>query len=260
MTGPMEHLSNSRPGGAGQPAPPRRPGTPPEAPAPPPPSSADLNAAAQGAAGGNPPAPPADPPVARLWPGDPGTLPAPARRALAALVRGPHVSAADDGAAWRDLVTHLDAVRSRLADLYLDLVLDHDEQIAFVRDAAAASGAPPVVRELPLTFADTVLLLHLRSRLLEAPGSDVVADLDDVMDELRPFRRRSSPDGGGLDGAGFDGGVAAGWKRLADAGILRPVPGSERRAVISPVLRTLFGAEEIEAVRNEYARFSREGL
>lgn len=246
MTGPMDHLSSSRPGGTGQPPSSRRTGALPQVPPPPaPPTSSDVTTL--------------DAP-ARLWPGDPGTLPAPARRALAALVRGPHLSAADDDATWRDLVTHLDAVRSRLADLYLDLVLDHDEQLAYVRDAVAAPDGPPVVREVPLNFADTVLLLHLRTRLLEAPGGEVVADLDTILEDLRPFRRRSSPDGGGLDGAGFDGALAAGWHRLVAAGILLPVPGTDRRAVVSPVLRTLFGAEEIQAVQNEYARLSREGL
>ncbi|GAB4084865.1 hypothetical protein GCM10028784_14950 [Myceligenerans cantabricum] len=255
MTGPMEHLSSSRPGGSGQARvvrPPRSDDTAqhPVAPA----------AAVTAEPGRDLPVPTAehdpagDEPAARLWQGDPGTLPAAARRALAALVRGPYLSGADDDETWRDLLAHLDAVRARLADMYLDVVLDHDDQIAFVRDATAATDAPPVVREVPLSFLDTVLLLHLRTRLLESPGQDVVADLDDVSDRLHPFRRRS-----GVDGMGFDAGLEAGWDRLVAAGILRP-SGSGRRCVVSPVLRTLFGADEIQAVQAEYARLSREGL
>lgn len=240
MTEPMEPLRNARPGGTGQPRGSR---------APQPPDSPTVAANA----------PDAGPATARLWPDDTGSLPAPARKALATLVRGPHLSAASDDATWRDLLAHADAIRTRLADMYLDLVLDHDEQVAYVRDAAAPD-APAVVREIELTFIDTVLLLHLRTLLLETPGGHVVAGLDAVVDHLRPFRVRSNPDGGGLDGAGFDGGVTAGWRRLVEAGILAPVENDERHCVVSPVLRTLFGAEEIHAVRTEYARLSREAL
>ena len=257
MTRPMEPLRNIRPGGGGQPQPqprgPRVPRTEPRTDA----TDAAWDPSTPGTSSGGTTV--AEPPTARLWPGDAGSLPAPARRALAALVRGPHLSAARDEATWRDLLTHADAVRTRLADMYLDLVLDHDDQVAYLRDADAPD-APAVVREIQLTFTDTVLLLHLRTRLLEAPGGHVTADLDAVVDHLRPFRRRSSPDGGGLDGAGFDAGVVSGWKRLIAAGLLLPVDDDERRCVISPVLRTLFGAEEIQAVQTEYARLSREAL
>ncbi|MBE1876297.1 DUF4194 domain-containing protein [Myceligenerans pegani] len=252
MTGPMEHLSNSRPGGSG-PARVVRPGRP---------DDTGQHATAPVNAPGVPPSSGigtgTDEPTARLWQGDPGTLPAAARRALAALVRGPYLSAADDDETWRDLLTHLDTVHARLADMYLDVVVDHDEQIAFVRDAASAPDAPPVVREVPLAFLDTVLLLHLRTRLLESPGQDVVVDLDDVVDHLHAFRRRGGTGTTGY-GTGFDVGIAAGWDRLVDTGILRPA-GPGRRCVVSPVLRTLFGADEIQAVQAEYARLSREGL
>ncbi|WP_307865068.1 DUF4194 domain-containing protein [Myceligenerans salitolerans] len=252
MTGPMEHLSTSRPGGSGtaRVVRPGRPGdtgqhpTAPEGvPAPGGPASSDTGTEAA---------------TARLWPGDPGTLPAAARRVLASLVRGPYLSAADDDETWAELLTHLDAVRGRLADMYLDVVVDHDEQIAFVRDATSAPDAPAVVREVPLTFLDTVLLLHLRTRLLESPGQEVVVELDDVVDHLHAFRRRSGSGASGY-GTGFDVGIATAWDRLVEAGILRAV-GPGRRCVVAPVLRTLFGADEIQAVQAEYARLSREGL
>lgn len=251
MTGPMEHLSTARPGGSGQARVVR------------PPRPDDTGQQPAAPAGGSAPGAPASDtrlgePTARLWPGDPGTLPAAARRALATLVRGPHLSAADDDETWRDLLTHLDVVRGRLADMYLDVVVDHDEQIAFVRDAAAAPDAPPVVRELPLTFLDTVLLLHLRTRLLESPGQEVVVELDDVVEHLHPFRRRSGTGASGYAG-GFDASIASGWDRLVEAGVLRSA-GPGRRCTVSPVLRTLFGADEIQAVQAEYTRLSREGL
>ena len=103
----------------------------------------------------------------RLWPGDHGTLPAAARLALARLVRGPYLAAEPEPDTWRALLAHEDVVRERLADQYLDLVVDGDAQVAFVRDVPAAD-APQVVREVTLTFLDTALLLHLRALLLDS--------------------------------------------------------------------------------------------
>ncbi|MBL0887022.1 DUF4194 domain-containing protein [Myceligenerans indicum] len=253
MTGPMEHLSSSRPGGTGQARVVRsaRPDDTGQQPVAGPTGLAhDLPGTPH--TGG-------EEPGTRLWQGDPGSLPASARRSLAALVRGPYLAAADDEEAWRDLLTHLELVRGRLADMYLDVVVDHDEQIAFVRDATAAPDAPAVVRELPLTFLDTVLLLHLRTRLLESPGQEVVTDLDDVVEHLHPFRRRSGTGTTGY-GTGFDAAMDAGWDRLTEAGLLQPTGERGRRRIVSPVLRTLFGADEIQAVQAEYTRLSREGL
>lgn len=243
MTEPMEHLSNSRPGGNGQPRATRPART----------DDTGQHPVVPDTAGG-----PAEP-AARLWQGDPGVLPAATRRALASLVRGPYLSAADDEETWGDLLTHLDAVRARLADMYLEVVIDHDEQIAFVRDVTATADAPAVVREIPLTFLDTVLLLHLRTRLLESPGQEIVVELDDAVEHLHAFRRRSGSSGPTGYGTGFDVGIASAWDRLVDAGILHHV-GPGRRCVVSPVLRSLFGADEIQAVQAEYARLSREGL
>ncbi|MEV0953226.1 DUF4194 domain-containing protein [Promicromonospora sp. NPDC050249] len=187
---------------------------------------------------------------AHLWPGDHGTLPAPARLALARLVRGPYLAAESDPDTWRALLSHEDVVRERLCDQYLDLVVDADAQVAFVRDVPAAD-APQVVRELTLTFLDTALLLHLRALLLDSPDGRVAVSRDEAADHLGQYRRR-----GGGSPMDFTRQLDATWARLTESGMLEPLSGD--RCVVSPVLRTVFGADQVAALSAEYARLAKE--
>ncbi|GAA4705169.1 protein of unknown function (DUF4194) [Promicromonospora umidemergens] len=186
----------------------------------------------------------------RLWPGDHGTLPAPARLALARLVRGPYLAAESDQDTWRALLTNEDVVRERLADQYLDLVVDADAQVAFVRDVPA-QDAPQVVRELTLTFLDTALLLHLRALLLDSADARVAISRDEAADHLGMYRRR-----GGGSPMDFTRQLDATWARLIESGMLEPLSGD--RCVVSPVLRTVFGADQVAALSAEYARLAKE--
>jgi hypothetical protein len=226
------------------------------------PARADLSAARPGrpAGGGASPAPSgtglgggpetgADAGT-RLWPDDRGTLPAPARRALARIVRGPYLAAESDPDTWRALLTHEDVVRERLADQYLDLVVDADAQVAFVRDAPAPD-APQVVREMTLTFLDTALLLHLRALLLDSADGRVAISRDEAADHLGMYRRR-----GGGSPMDFSRQLDATWARLVESGMLEPLSGD--RCVVSPVLRTVFGADQVAALSAEYARLAKE--
>lgn len=221
---------------------------------------ADLRTARPGrtAGGGVPTAPsgagtgqePGEGGGARLWPGDHGTLPAPARLALARLVRGPYLAAETDPDTWRALLTNEDIVRERLADQYLDLVVDADAQVAFVRDVPTAD-APQVVREVALTFLDTALLLHLRALLLDSADGRVAISRDEAADHLGMYRRR-----GGGSPMDFSRQLDATWARLIESGMLEPLSGD--RCVVSPVLRTVFGADQVAALSTEYARLAKE--
>lgn len=185
-----------------------------------------------------------------LWDGETGTLREPSRRALVALVRGPYVSADRHADMWRAMVADADAIRSRLADLFLDLVVDETAGVAFVRGAQTTEGtAPQVVRTLALTFMDTVLLLHLRDELLRCGGAGrVIVGKDEVYEQLNTYRPDAS-----TDEAGFRKRINASWKKVEDQNILVPT-STEGRFEVSPVLRLVFGPEQIAAVRQSYRR------
>lgn len=129
-----------------------------------------------------------------LWDGDSGTLREPSRRVLVQLLRGPYLSASRHGNLWTALLSDEDAVRSSLADLFLDLVTDHAAQVAFVRNTSADVDAPKVMRTATLTFLDTALLLHLRQTLLqESGGRKTIVGVDEVADQLQVYRGKTTP-------------------------------------------------------------------
>lgn len=188
-----------------------------------------------------------------LWPGDSGTLREPSRRALVQLLRGPYLSAASHPNLWSALLADEDAIRSRLSDLFLELVTDQGAQVAFVRNVDAETDTPKVMRTATLTFLDTALLLHLRQQLLhEATGGKAIVGADEVADQLQVYRGKDN-----ADPAGFAKRINSSWQKMIKYGILAPTT-TEGRYEVSPVLRLVFGPEEIAAVQAEYRRIAAE--
>ncbi|MHA7303736.1 DUF4194 domain-containing protein [Arthrobacter sp. TMN-49] len=189
--------------------------------------------------------------AAVLWDGDSGTLRESSRRALVQLLRGPYLSAANHGRLWTALLADEDAIRSSLSDLFLELVTDDAAQVAFVRNAGADIDAPKVMRTATLTFLDTALLLHLRQQLLhESTGNKAIVGADEVADQLQVYRGKD-----GADPAGFAKRISTSWQKMVKYGLLSTT-STDGRFVISPVLRLVFGPEEIAAVRQEYRRLA----
>ena len=125
-----------------------------------------------------------------LWPGDTGTLREQSRRAFVHLVRGPYLSAQRHPNLWNALLNDHDAIASRLADMFLTLVVDAEAQVAFVRNIDVDGiDVPRVVRTAALTFIDTALLLNLRQQLLQSGGSErTIVGRDEVADQMQVYR------------------------------------------------------------------------
>lgn len=195
---------------------------------------------------------PGVPAVSGLWDGDTGTLREQSRRAVVQLLRGPYLAARRHPQLWNAVLGDEQAIRSKLADLFLDLVVDAEAEVAFVRNVVQETfDAPKVVRSAPLTFMDTALLLHLRQQLLQAGGGErVIVGADELADQLQVYRGRDN-----ADPALFGKRINASWTKLEKYGILART-STEGRFEISPVLRLIFGAEEITAVQAEFARLA----
>jgi hypothetical protein len=200
------------------------------------------------------PAPDAD---VELFPGDSGTLSLDARRALCQLLAGPSIDAQRHTQLWPALLRNEAAIRARLAELFLELVIDRDASVAFTRQADTGElDTPTLLRTQSLTFIDSVLLLHLRQHLAEADaqGRRAVVEEEALSDELSVYEKNLS-----TDRAGFMKRVAAAIVKMRDSHILTQLRGSEGRYEISPVLKLLFSAEDVQALGQVY-RELREGV
>lgn len=181
---------------------------------------------------------------------DHGELQPGTRRALLAVLRGPYVRAnTGDGRVWAALVRDEPIIRSRLADLYLDLILDLDAGLAFVRNLAVVD-APSVVRNHPLTLLDTALVLFLRRRLLAQQGGGVrtFVGRDEIEDQLRSYRPADL-----TDKKGFDDRITASINKLKKNSVLLTTDDDERWE-ISPVLGLVFGPDEVALVTADLER------
>jgi len=188
------------------------------------------------------------------WPGDTGTLAIDSRRALAQIVQGPYLSSTQRPQLWSALRSDEAAIRSRLHDLFLDLVVDTEAGFAFVRNVAADDvDVPRVVRSQNLTFIDTALLLVLRQHLLSGDGvSRVFVDREDVYEQLSVFRTQDR------DQTDFEKRLNSAWRKIDGLGLLHQVrgDGDDGRVEISPVLRLLIDPDQVRAIGAEYERLA----
>ncbi len=185
-----------------------------------------------------------------LYQGDSGELSLDARRVLIQLLAGPSLDGQRHSKLWPILIRDESAIRGRLSELFLQLVIDRDLQVAFTRQAETGDlEVPRLLRRANLTFLDSILLLHLRQRLTqaEAHGDRAVVSTDEIVEFLGVYEQA-----GNTDRALFEKRIHASIEKIKKHSILRKIRSSEDRFEISPTLKLLFSAEEIQALTRIY--------
>jgi len=160
------------------------------------------------------------------------------RRVLVHLMQGPFLDGRRDPARYAQLLRDRAAIEVRLADLFLELVVDDDAQVAFVRQSESDPDAPKLLRRLTgLNRLDSVLLLVLRQMLLtqSSRGQRTVVSEAEVQQALAAYRRTTS-----TDEAGFAKEVRASIAKIQRAGLLDE-QGDDYE--VSPVLRLMIGPD-----------------
>ena len=185
-----------------------------------------------------------------LYHGDSGELSLDARRVLVQLLAGPSLDGRRHSRLWPILIRDEAAICRRLSELFLQLVIDRDLQVAFTRQADMGDlEAPRLLRRAKLTFLDSILLLHLRQRLTqaEAHGERAVISTDEIVEFLGVYEQA-----GNTDRALFEKRIHASIEKIKQHSILRKIRSSEDRFEISPTLKLLFSAEEIQELTRIY--------
>ncbi|MDR0735516.1 MAG: DUF4194 domain-containing protein [Zoogloeaceae bacterium] len=189
-----------------------------------------------------------------LFLGDSGELPLDTRRALVQLLAGPSLDGCRHPKLWPILVRDKVLICRRLAEFFLELVIDPDVQVAFTRQADTGDlEVPLLLRRAQLSFIESILLLYLRQRLTQADaqGDRAVVSSDEILEFLTLYERASS-----TDRAGFARRVHAAIEKIKTHSILRKIRSSDDRFEISPTLKLLFSAEKIEALTRLYQRMA----
>ena len=180
-----------------------------------------------------------------LFEGDEGRLELAQRKALVALLKHRFVTARTHPVEWRAIVANPSLVRSRLNDLFLDLHLDREREVAFKRQAAPDGGGrfPTLLFDTAWSREETVLMVFLRSRSRAAEGtgvSRVYVDRQEMVDHVATLRPAQATDQA-TDGRR----AAAAVDALNKAGLLIG-PRTADRFEISPAIDVVLPLERLQ--------------
>ncbi len=187
--------------------------------------------------------------------GDTGTLPVDTRRVLVQLLLGPSVDARRQSKLWPVLLRDQAIIRSRMHDLFLEVVIDHEQQVAFTRQVTSEElDVPILLRKASLTFLETTLLLFLRQRLTQADaqGERAVLSLGEMREHMAVFEREGNP-----DHARFERQITNAVEKAKKLSLIQRIRGSDERYEVAPTLKLLFSAEEIQSLSRTYAQLVR---
>ncbi|QFY89758.1 DUF4194 domain-containing protein [Magnetovirga frankeli] len=185
-----------------------------------------------------------------LYQGDSGELSLDTRRVLVQLLAGPSLDGQRHSRLWPIMIRDEAVICGRLSELFLQLVIDRDQQVAFTRQADTGDlEAPRLLRRANLTFLDSIVLLHLRQRLTqaEAHGDRAVVSTEEIVELLGVYEQV-----GNTDRALFEKRIHASIEKIKKHSILHKIRASENRFEISPTLKLLFSAEEIQVLTGIY--------
>lgn len=188
----------------------------------------------------------------KLYAEDAGQLPFEARRVFVQLLSGPAIDGKRHPKLWHGLLNHEAVLRVRLSDLFLELVLDYDQEVAFTKQADVGDlEAPILLRRVKLTFLSSVLMLYLRQLLLEAEAQSLRAVVDeaDMIEQMYLYEKSQSK-----DAAGFRKRTQAAIENAKKHNFLLRIENSKDRYEISPTLKLLFGADEVIALQKQYEK------
>lgn len=180
-----------------------------------------------------------------LWDGDRGKLADNSRRALLKLIQGPYLSSKQHSRLWTALLADYDQIQSRLNDLFLDVIIDEVDEFAFTRKVHAPEfDAPSALRNVSLTYADTIMLLVLRQQLLAAGGGRrTIVSQTEIFEQLAIYRNS--------DAASYARNLNAAWTRMSSQyRVIHAV--DDGRVEISPIVKFMIDDERVRALTQVY--------
>jgi hypothetical protein len=154
--------------------------------------------------------------------------------------------------AWEGILASEDDLRARLDEMYLDLVVDHEAEVAFKRQQDGDDVPRVLRREKALTRDASFVLIFLRREYAFADPGDgpVVITRDQIGEFLRAYR-----EDGDTDDARFSRRVGAAINTLVKPWqILEPDPAVDYLFTVSPVAVPLVGVDEMRRLEAAFRK------
>lgn len=213
-------------------------------------SEPDDGLPSDAAAGFIEPVPMEDDP-AELFAGDRGTLDVDVRRVLVRLLRRRFLLAEKSPAQWRTLLENQQIIESRLHDLFVRLVIDHDRGIAYKQQVRSAElDVPILLKDDPYNRAETLVLVHLRTVFQRERGTGATSARVDIEELEQTVLTYFDPDDHNL--ARGQNEIRKAVERLAKEGLLAEESAGRYR--ITPLVEVVLSIEKL----TELSRWLRE--
>jgi len=173
--------------------------------------------------------------------GDRGTLDPPVRRVLVRLLQRRFLLA-EQTAEWKVLLEHQQVIESRLHDLFVRLIVDHDRGVAYKQQVRSDQLEVPILlRDESYSRAETLVLVYLRTVYQrETTAGEPAARVDVEEVEQTVLSYFTHADG---DVARRQRAVRAALARLSVEGIVDEE--TEGRYRISPLVEIVLSAERL---------------
>lgn len=134
-----------------------------------------------------------------LFEGDEGRLDLGQRRTMVTLLKQRFITAASHPREWKVIVTNPSPLRARLNELFLDLHLDTEHEVAYKRQVTPEGGGrfPTLLHDIAWTREETILLVFLRSRSRSAQAAGAArtfVDKEDMLEHVAGLRPAHATD------------------------------------------------------------------
>ena len=182
-----------------------------------------------------------------LFAGDRGVLDPEARRVLVRLLQRRFLLADRNRGEWTVLMDHRHAIESRLNDLFVRLVVDHDRGVAYKEQVRSDELEIPILlRDEAYSRAETLVLVHLRTvyqRESTAGEPSARVDIEDIEQTVLTYFAEADGSTARRQKA-----IRAAVARLRQDGVIEEE--SEGRYRISPLVEILLSSERLRELRD----------
>lgn len=193
---------------------------------------------------------------AELFAGDSGTLDADVRTVLVRLLQRRFLLADRNRAQWRVLLENQQVIESRLHDLFVHLVVDHERGVAYKRQVRSAElDVPVLLRDEAYSRAETLILVHLRSVFQREQGVGETSTRVDLEEIERTALTYFDPDDTNVASAQRE--IRSAVTRLAKEGLIEEE--SEGRFRVTPLVEIALSNERLVELRGWLGEQARTG-
>lgn len=184
---------------------------------------------------------------AELFAGDSGTLDADVRTVLVRLLQRRFLTAEKNRDQWRTLLDHQQVIESRLHDLFVHLVVDHERGVAYKKQVRSAElDVPVLLRDDAYSRAETLVLVHLRTVFQRERGAGETSVRVDVEELEQTALTYFDPDDTNV--ATRQREIRAAVTRLARDGLIEEE--SEGRYRVTPLVEVVLSNERLAELRD----------